>query len=109
MRTTKTPIPSYTTEWMLELFRAALKRQDTDAFDTSPGVSDMSATVEKINFEALGERWRVSSRTVRRWHARGVDVCDPIAILETLAVEMQRPKIEAIEAALDELELSQKS
>jgi hypothetical protein len=106
--TTKPPIPSYATEWMLDAFRSALKcREAADAFDTKPEVSRMNATAEKIDFEALGERWRVSSRTVRRWHKRGIDVHDPIAILETLAIEMQRPKIEAIEAVLDELQLSQ--
>jgi hypothetical protein len=78
------------------------------AFDTSAEVSDMNATEPKLDFEALGERWRVSSRTVRRWHARGIDVSCPVAILEAMTLESSRPKIEAISAALDELELSPK-
>jgi hypothetical protein len=79
------------------------------AFDTKPEVSRMNATAEKIDFEALGERWRVSSRTVRRWHSRGVDVTDPVTVLEMLALELHAPKYEAIQAALDELELLPKS
>jgi hypothetical protein len=77
------------------------------AFDTSAEVSDMITTEPKLDYEALGERWRVSSRTVRRWHARGVDVTDPIAILETLTLELRRAKIQSIEAVLDEITISQ--
>jgi hypothetical protein len=76
-------------------------------FDTSARVSPMITTEPKIDFEALGERWRVSSRTVRRWHARGVDVCDPIAVLQILTLELRRAKIESVQAALDELSLSE--
>ena len=77
------------------------------AFDTSAEVSDMITIEPKIDFEALGERWRVSSRTVRRWHARGIDVTCPVAILEAMTLESSRPKIEAISAALDELSFSE--
>jgi hypothetical protein len=77
------------------------------AFDTSASVSPMITTEPKIDFEALGERWRVSSRTVRRWHARGVDVTDAFAVLEALTIELRRAKIQSIEAVLDEITISQ--
>ena len=76
-------------------------------FDTSARVSDMNATAQKLDFEALAERWRVSSRTVRRWHARGVDVTDAFAVLEALTIELRRAKIQSIEAVLDEITISQ--
>jgi hypothetical protein len=76
-------------------------------FDTNAEVSDMITTTDKIDFETLAERWRVSSRTVRRWHARGIDVTCPVAILEAMTLESSRPKIEAISAALDELSFSE--
>jgi len=77
------------------------------AFDTSARVSDMITTEPKLDFEALAERWRVSSRTVRRWHARGIDVSDPIAVLQILTLELRRAKIQSIEAVLDELSISE--
>jgi hypothetical protein len=109
MRTIEPPIPSYAVEWMLDAFRSAVKHQGADAFDTSPRVSRMQSNEPRIDFESLAIRWRVSSRTVRRWHSRGVDVTDPIAVLEMLALELHAPKCDAVQAALDELELLPKS
>ena len=53
----------------------------------------------KTDFHAIAEKYNVHTRTVRRWHAAGVDVQDFRAVARHLA-EQRRPSIHAIRASL---------
>jgi hypothetical protein len=63
-------------------------------FDTSQQLSRM-----RPNFQAIAEKYNVHTRTIRRWHAAGVDVQDFRAVAKHLA-EQRRPSIHAIRASL---------
>ena len=54
------------------------------------------------NFDELADFYRCSPRTIRRWHALGIDIADPIAIAEALA-GMKNPSSDAMSRLLEEL------
>jgi hypothetical protein len=63
-------------------------------FDTKALVSPM-----KPDFTAIAARYAVHPRTIRRWHAAGVQITDPQAVGRHLA-DQKRPSIAAIRASL---------
>jgi hypothetical protein len=54
------------------------------------------------DFEAVARTYGVSSRAVRRWHASGCDLGDPLAVSEHL-LRMRRPSPAAVKAAAEML------
>ena len=54
------------------------------------------------DFDELADFYRCSPRTIRRWHALGIDLADPIAIAEALAA-MKNPSPDAMSRLLEEL------
>jgi hypothetical protein len=54
-------------------------------------------------FEALAARYRISARTLRRMHARGVDIGDAAAVAAELAMARQASPA-ALDAVAGELE-----
>jgi len=63
-------------------------------FDTSQQLSRMTPY-----FHAIADKYNVHQRTVRRWHAAGVDITDPQSVGRHLA-DQKRPSIAAIRASL---------
>ena len=61
----------------------------------------MTHTLEP-DFDELANFYRCSPRTIRRWHALGIDIADPIAIAEALA-GMKNPSTDAMGRLLEEL------
>jgi hypothetical protein len=65
----------------------------------------MSPSSPHFTIEQLAERWRCSTRTIRRMQAAGVDVEDALAVARHL-VALKAPSSNMIDraiAALDEL------
>jgi hypothetical protein len=58
--------------------------------------------MQEIDLEDLAAFYRVNTRTIRRWHALGVDLHDPVAVAEALAA-MKNPSRNALHAILAEL------
>ena len=58
---------------------------------------DTTAGVTMLDFEELAARYQTTSRTVRRWHAAGVDVADALAVAIHLA-SIQHPAPAALDA-----------
>jgi hypothetical protein len=56
----------------------------------------------EIDLEDLAAFYRVNTRTIRRWHALGIDLSDPVAVAEALA-GMKNPSSDAMAALLEEL------
>jgi len=54
------------------------------------------------DFEAVARTYGVSSRAVRRWHAAGCEVNDPLAVSQHL-VRMRRPSAAAVKAVAEML------
>jgi len=54
------------------------------------------------DFDRAAVTYRVSSRAVRRWHAAGCDLGDPLAVSEHL-LRMRRPSAAAVRAAAEML------
>jgi hypothetical protein len=44
----------------------------------------------------------VNTRTIRRWHALGIDLHDPVAVAEALAA-MKNPSSDAMASLLEQL------
>jgi transposase-like protein len=55
------------------------------------------------DYEAVARRYDVTTRTVRRWVADGVNVGDPLAVAEHLA-RSKNPSRRAVIACIRELE-----
>jgi hypothetical protein len=56
----------------------------------------------EIDLEDLAAFYRVNTRTIRRWHALGIDLHDPIAVAEALAA-MKNPSRDSMSRLLEEL------
>jgi hypothetical protein len=56
----------------------------------------------EIDLEDLAAFYRVNTRTIRRWHALGIDLHDPIAVAEALAA-MKNPSSDAMASLLEQL------
>jgi hypothetical protein len=56
----------------------------------------------EIDLEDLAAFYRVNTRTIRRWHALGIDLHDPVAVASALAA-MKNPSSDAMAALLEEL------
>jgi hypothetical protein len=56
----------------------------------------------EIDLEDLAAFYRVNTRTIRRWHALGIDLHDPIAVASALAA-MKNPSSDAMAVLLEEL------
>ena len=54
------------------------------------------------DFDQLADFYRCSPRTIRRWHALGIDLHDPVAVAEALAT-MKNPSTDAMSVLLDQL------
>jgi hypothetical protein len=61
-------------------------------------------TLSRAEGEALGMKYGVHSRTVRRWIKKGVNVRSPRSVAAYLA-EQRRPSPKAISAVLNLLEI----
>jgi hypothetical protein len=56
----------------------------------------------EIDLEDLAAFYRVNTRTIRRWHALGIDLHDPIAVASALAA-MKNPSPDAMSRLIEEL------
>jgi hypothetical protein len=56
----------------------------------------------EIDLEDLAAFYRVNTRTIRRWHALGIDLHDPVAVASALAA-MKNPSSDAMAVLLGEL------
>jgi hypothetical protein len=56
----------------------------------------------EIDLEDLAAFYRVNTRTIRRWHALGIDLHDPVAVAEALAA-MKNPSRDSMSRLLEEL------
>jgi hypothetical protein len=56
----------------------------------------------EIDLEDLAAFYRVNTRTIRRWHALGIDLHDPVAVASALA-GMKNPSSDAMAVLLEEL------
>ncbi len=56
----------------------------------------------EIDLEDLAAFYRVNTRTIRRWHALGIDLHDPVAVASALAA-MKNPSSDAMSVLLEEL------
>jgi hypothetical protein len=56
----------------------------------------------EIDLEDLAAFYRVNTRTIRRWHALGIDLHDPVAVASALAA-MKNPSSDAMAVLLEEL------
>ena len=54
------------------------------------------------DFDELADFYRASPRTIRRWHALGIDLHDPVAVAAALA-GMKNPSSDAMSRLLEEL------
>ncbi len=97
------------TAYLIEGFRRGVSPTDAElatmeaaSFDTTNEVSGMTTEAPTPDFEQLAARWRCSSRTVRRMHAAGVDVLDPVAVGAHLA-SLRAPSDGMLAAVLAEL------
>jgi hypothetical protein len=62
----------------------------------------MSHSSQANTIEQLAERWRCSTRTVRRMMDAGIDVEDAVAVAQRLAA-LRSPSTDMVEAALEAL------
>jgi hypothetical protein len=58
--------------------------------------------MQEIDLEDLAAFYRVNTRTIRRWHALGIDLHDPVAVASALAA-MKNPSSDAMSVLLEEL------
>jgi hypothetical protein len=56
----------------------------------------------EIDLEDLAAFYRVNTRTIRRWHALGIDLHDPVAVASALAA-MKNPSRDSMSRLLEEL------
>jgi hypothetical protein len=56
----------------------------------------------EIDLEDLAAFYRVNTRTIRRWHALGIDLHDPVAVASALAA-MKNPSSDAMSVLLEQL------
>jgi hypothetical protein len=56
----------------------------------------------EIDLEDLAAFYRVNTRTIRRWHALGIDLHDPVAVASALAA-MKNPSSDAMASLLEQL------
>ncbi|MCF7734654.1 MAG: hypothetical protein K9N23_23425 [Akkermansiaceae bacterium] len=83
-------------------FRAGVAGFDLTQPEGCQPAPPMTAT-EPINFEERAERFRVTSRTIRRWVAAGIDVFDDLAVARHLVDSCHT--VEPLEAILENLEI----
>ena len=57
------------------------------------------------DFEALAEFYKCSSRTIRRWDERGIDIFDPLAVAAELVTQdtIYSESLQTIESLLPEI------
>jgi hypothetical protein len=56
----------------------------------------------EIDLEDLAAFYRVNTRTIRRWHALGIDLHDPVAVASALAA-MKNPSSDAMSVLLEQI------
>ena len=77
-------------------------------FDTHLGVDNrklMPPLSSPPDFERLADFYKCSSRTIRRWDERGIDIFDPLAVAAELVMHdsIYSESLETIESLLPEI------
>ena len=77
-------------------------RFGSDIFDMSPEVS-MDSLSDQTNIAELATYYKVSTRTIRRWSAAGIDLSNPLEIARHLVCQ-RCVNLQSLEAILTELD-----
>lgn len=78
------------------------------SFDNPPRVDNRNQMPPKSSppdFESLADFYKCSSRSIRRYDERGIDIYDPIAVAAELVMQdaIYSESLEAIESILPEI------